>query len=92
MMQYNLFWIRALKLMNSGKITQDLLIKKTGIKPDTLQSWIYWNSIPDRKSAQKIANALGVTVEYLFHGKKMTEPEHIQTAEPLTLEMEQADN
>lgn len=49
------------------------LAEKTGISKNTLGNYLTGhNSIPSADSAVKIAQALGVTVEYLVTGKSMS--------------------
>ena len=54
--------------MKSHKITQKKFALYTGIPHRTLVGWIHRNCIPDASRACVIAEALGVTVEYLVRG------------------------
>jgi len=62
------FWGRAKALMKSHKITQENFALYTGIPTRTLLGWFHRNCIPDASRACAIAEALGVTVEYLVRG------------------------
>jgi transcriptional regulator with XRE-family HTH domain len=46
------------------------LLQKTGIKPSTWSSWETRGRIPPADRAVAIADALGVTVEFLVTGKE----------------------
>ena len=72
------------ELIYSGILVKELAAK-TGIKKHTLDNYLNThNSIPNAVAAVKIANALGVSVEYLVTGvdgkSKRTQP-------PLTPDM-----
>jgi transcriptional regulator with XRE-family HTH domain len=61
---------------------QDIQLKelagKTGISRNTLGNYLTGhNSIPNADSAVKIAQALGITVEYLITGKSLPPSEKI---------------
>lgn len=56
------------------------LLAKCGISKNTLGNYITGhNSVPSAESAVKIAQALGVTVEYLVTGSKQSELKNQQT-------------
>lgn len=69
-MDANTFWSNVKPLIKSKKITQQVLADDIGISFNTLQSWITKDRLPDVVSAFKIAQALGVSVEYLVTGKE----------------------
>lgn len=46
------------------------LLEQTGIKPSTWSSWEKYGRIPPADRALAIAQALGVTLEYLIAGKE----------------------
>ena len=59
-------------------LTVKELSAKTGIPKGTLDCYLGTRaSIPPADIAVKIANALGVTVEYLVTGKKNNKPENL---------------
>ena len=62
------FWTRVKRLMKSHKISQKEFAQYTGIPVRTLWGWMYRDCIPDATRACLIAQALGVTVEYLVMG------------------------
>ena len=63
------FWTRTQILIKARKISQENFARLVGINYNTYRCWKYNNRIPDAVSACDIANALGVTVEYLVKGK-----------------------
>lgn len=63
------FWKRVKTLMPED-ITQTWLAHEIGATPHMLSQWIVRGSIPRADKAQKIADALGVTVEYLVTGRE----------------------
>ena len=54
--------------MKAHKISQEKFAEYIGLTVRTLWGWIYHNRIPDAATACSIAEALGVTVEYLVRG------------------------
>ena len=63
------FWQRTLELIKVHKISQVNFAAYIGINYDTFRGWIRHNRIPIATNACNIADALGVTVEYLVKGK-----------------------
>ena len=63
------FWQRVLALIKAHKITQQKFAEYVGINYDTFRGWIHHGRIPDSITGCDIADALGVTVEYLARGK-----------------------
>ena len=62
------FWERTKKLIKAHKITQEKFALYIGVVPGTFRNWIYYGIVPDVITASNIADALGVTVEYLVKG------------------------
>ncbi|MDR3284480.1 MAG: helix-turn-helix domain-containing protein [Treponema sp.] len=62
------FWERVNKTIKETGITQESLAEKTGIKYQTLRSWVSKDILPRVDDAAKIAKELGVMVEYLVSG------------------------
>ena len=62
------FWKRVKDLCRAHKINQEDFAHYVDINIWTLKGWIYHNRIPDAISACDIADALGVSVEYLVRG------------------------
>ncbi|MDR3170277.1 MAG: helix-turn-helix domain-containing protein [Treponema sp.] len=63
-----LFWERVNKAIKINSVKQEWLAEKTGIKYQTLRSWVSKDILPRVDDAVKIAGELGVTVEYLVMG------------------------
>ena len=64
----NTFWGRVRILIRAHKISQEKFASYTGINYYTLKSWLYYDRIPDIYTACDIADALGVSVNYLARG------------------------
>jgi len=62
------FWVRTHNLIRAHKISQEKFALLVGIKYNTFRCWKYNSRIPDAESACNIADALGVSVEYLVRG------------------------
>ena len=62
------FWDRTKKLIKSHKVTQRNFAAYVGITYGTLKDWLCYGVYPDVLSAIKIAEALGVSLEYLIRG------------------------
>lgn len=72
--------------LKSELIYQDIRVKelayKSGINPRTIEQYLSAAAkMPSAENAVKIANALGVTVEYLVTGKEKSELENSKEAE-----------
>jgi len=73
------FWERTKKLIKAHKITQEKFASYIGVVPGTFKNWLYYGIVPDVITACNIADALGVSVEYLVRGtdgKAMEEREN----------------
>jgi transcriptional regulator with XRE-family HTH domain len=73
------FWGAVNTTIKSNRVKQEWLAEKTGIKYQTLRSWISKNILPRADDAVKIAKELGVTVEYLIEGHHSTMPQEIDS-------------
>ena len=62
------FWNRVKEEIASQKTKQEWLAEKADVSLRTFENWVYRNIIPNAEEAQRIAAALGVTVEYLVTG------------------------
>jgi transcriptional regulator with XRE-family HTH domain len=76
--------------LKSELIYKDMLVKelaaKTGISRHTLDNYLnVWEHIPTLDVAVKIAQALGVSVEYLATGKESTHASIPMSSEIVTL-------
>lgn len=63
------FWERVKKLIKAHKITQEKFSEYIYIPFNTLKTWLRYNRIPDAYTTCDIAEALGVSVEYLVRGE-----------------------
>ena len=63
------FWTRVKRELKAHKISQLKFAEYVGINPYTFRGWIQYNRMPDAVSTCDIADALGVTMEYLVKGK-----------------------
>jgi hypothetical protein len=61
------------------------LLKQANIKPSTWSSWEKWKRLPPTYKALDIADALGVSVEYLVAGRET--PFDFRAAHPLILQI-----
>jgi len=64
--------MRTESLIKAHKISQEKFARMTGINYNTFRCWKYNNRIPDAESGCDIADALGVSVEYLVRGDEGT--------------------
>lgn len=64
------FWIRVKELLKVVNITQQDIATSIHIPPDTFSKWIQKDRLPNAEQSYKIADALGVSVEYLVTGKE----------------------
>jgi len=67
-MEQCVFWTRVKQQIKAHKYSQTKLADYIGIPLQTLRGWIHYKRIPDAAIACNIAEALGVTVEYLVRG------------------------
>lgn len=63
------FWNNVKPLIKQRNKTQESLAAELNIPFGTFQGWIAKSILPDVISASKIAQALGVSVEYLVTGE-----------------------
>lgn len=64
-----MFWQRVKTLIKNLNTTQEWVSKQIGTRREGFNRWISKNTIPDAEQAYAIAQALGVTVEYLVDGE-----------------------
>jgi transcriptional regulator with XRE-family HTH domain len=62
------FWGRVKELMKAHKITQNSFARYINVNYNTFKYWICYGLFPDACTACDIAEALGVSVEYLVRG------------------------
>jgi transcriptional regulator with XRE-family HTH domain len=65
------------KAIRVNNVKQEWLAEKTGIKYQTLRSWVSKDILPRVDDGVKIAGELGVTVEYLVAGTDSRIPKEI---------------
>lgn len=73
-----IFWNLTRELISQKKLTQTGLARSIGIEVRTFQDWVYSKKLPDTESAKKIADFLGVSLDYLLTGVKTEDTELIQ--------------
>ena len=66
---YELFWVRVKNQLKAHKISQEKFADYIGVSPGTLKGWIHYDRIPDAFCTSDMADALGVTMEYLVRGE-----------------------
>ena len=64
----NVFLERLKDELSYQSLTQKELAEKTGISVNTIRGWFSKDLVPDVFNAVKVAQALGITVEYLVTG------------------------
>lgn len=64
-----MFWKLVRELLAEKKLTQTGIARSIGIEVRTFQDWVYSKKLPDTESAKKIADFLGVSLDYLLTGK-----------------------
>jgi transcriptional regulator with XRE-family HTH domain len=67
-MEADNFWIRVKREVDRQHTSFEWLYRKTAIPKGTFSSWKNRNIIPRADAAYRIAEALGVSVEYLLTG------------------------
>jgi transcriptional regulator with XRE-family HTH domain len=72
------FWQRVNTGIKDIHETQESIAEKTEIKFKTLKNWLITDVLPRADDAVKIADALGVTVEYLVDGATSAVPHEIE--------------
>ena len=87
------FWKRIKILLKDKNINQQNLAASLDIPSDTFSKWIQKDRLPDAEQTYKIANALGVSVEYLVTGNQSANKEKIdRIVESLTSTIEDIKN
>ncbi|MCL1817801.1 MAG: helix-turn-helix domain-containing protein [Spirochaetaceae bacterium] len=64
-----LFWERVKRLLAAHKTTQKEFAAYIDVPLGTLEGWLHHKRIPRASLSCRIAEALGVSVEYLYRGK-----------------------
>lgn len=87
------FWIRVKDLIKEKNTTQDKIALQINERADNFSRWIQKDRLPDAEQTYKIANALGVSVEYLVTGKQSNNKEKIdKIVESLTIAIDDIKN
>ena len=68
-MDINNFWKRVKDLLKAHKISLAKFAEYVNIPESTFYSWLHFSRSPEVITAYNIANALGVSVEYLITGE-----------------------
>jgi transcriptional regulator with XRE-family HTH domain len=88
-MNASLFWQRVKKEVDSQNTSFEWLYQKSKIAKGTFSSWRNRNSFPRADAAFRIAEALGVSLEYLMTGfdcaPEKTHPEIREIFEMISL-------
>ena len=71
----NIFLERLKDELSYQSLTQKELAEKTGISVNTIRGWFSKDLVPDVFNAVKVAQALGITVEYLVTGTEENQAE-----------------
>ena len=67
--EQKLFWLRVKQLIKAHKLSQEKFADYISVQTRTFWGWIHNHRIPDAITACRMAEALGVTVEYLAMGE-----------------------
>lgn len=87
------FWIRVKDLIRERNTTQDKIALQINERADNFSRWIQKDRLPDAEQTYKIANALGVSVEYLVTGNQSNNKEKIdKIVENLTIAIDDIKN
>lgn len=65
------FWKRVKFLLKDKNINQQDIAGTLDMRPDTFSKWVQKDRLPDAEETYKIAEALGVSVEYLVTGNEV---------------------
>lgn len=65
----NMFATRLLAMMETHKVTQQALAARLQVSQGTISGWCNGRMVPYRRTAQALADAFGVRVEWLLYGK-----------------------
>lgn len=77
-MDTSIFWDNIKTLIKQSNTTQRGLAVKCGFSPRSIETWIASNQLPDAFQTYKIAQNLGVSIEYLITGKNADNKETIE--------------
>ena len=77
-MDASIFWDNIKTLIKHSNTTQRGLAVKCGFSPRSIETWIASNQLPDAFQTYKIAQNLGVSIEYLITGQNADNKETIE--------------
>lgn len=77
-MDTSIFWDNIKTLIKQSNTTQRGLAVKCGFSPRSIETWIASNQLPDAFQTYKIAQNLGVSIEYLITGQNADNKETIE--------------
>jgi len=63
------FWKKTRKLLKAKTKIKKNFAESMGLNNESLRFWLSYGYYPDVKTAYDIADALGVSMEYLLFGK-----------------------
>ena len=66
--QHSLFWVRVVRILERKQWKQKDLALRSGVPQNVISSGICRQANPSVRTAVRIADALGVSVEFLFSG------------------------
>ena len=72
------FWKRVKILIRQQKTTQIMTAQACGLPLNTLRGWMSKNIIPPVDDAYRLAEYLGVSIEYLINGRVKERAEQIE--------------
>ncbi|AEE16470.1 helix-turn-helix domain-containing protein [Treponema brennaborense] len=75
------FWERVDELLEEQDINKKTLAMEAGFNPSNITKGIKNNNAPSAETAVKIAQKLGVSVEYLVTGKNLQEEGEVLSAQ-----------
>lgn len=85
-MDTSIFWDNIKTLIKQSNTTQRGLAVKCGFSPRSIETWIASNQLPDAFQTYKIAQNLGVPLEFLITGEKPDTKAELQNVKNLMLE------
>jgi len=62
------FWERVKKIIRSHKTSQEKFASHLNVNCNTMKHWMCYGILPDVVTASNIADALGVSIEFLVKG------------------------
>lgn len=85
-MDTSIFWENIKSLIKRSNTTQKGLALKCGFSARAIETWIASNQLPDVFQAYKIAQNLGVPLEFLITGENPDTKAELQIIKDLMIE------